>query len=228
MLCVSSIDSSNMLLLFSSSWETIPSSTESTTNGILTAASTCAVCCATSGAAFPAVAFPIDEGTASSRGHLSSASPNMLERRMYRTRSARFYSVADRDGSSSAKKRCIRARYAKHSVSSPFALKYASSAFAFIICDQRMQRSPPAAGADCCVREDPADTKPSGRDDGCEGLLGDLAAPRARLAAHMLSRPAPVPDAPWRPPGSGALRTIFLSIIHDWGRPYPAPYRVWP
>ncbi|CAG5050013.1 unnamed protein product [Parnassius apollo] len=104
MLRVSSIDSSNMLLIFSSSWETIPSSSELTTNGILTAASTYAVYCASSGAAFPAVAFPFDEGTASRRSRSSSASPNMLERRMYRTRSARFCSVTDRDGSSSAKK----------------------------------------------------------------------------------------------------------------------------
>ncbi|CAG5019458.1 unnamed protein product [Parnassius apollo] len=83
MLRVSSIDSSNMLLIFSSSWETIPSSSELATNGILTAASTYAVCCASSGAAFPAVAFPLDEGIASRRSRSSSASPNMLERRMY-------------------------------------------------------------------------------------------------------------------------------------------------
>ncbi|CAG5058713.1 unnamed protein product [Parnassius apollo] len=147
MLRVSSINSSNMLLIFSSSWGTIPPSSESTTNGLLTAASTFAVCCAISGAAFPAVAFPSDEGTASRHSRSSSASPNMLERRMYR--SARFCSVTDRDGSSSAKKRRIRARYAKHPVSSPFALKYARSAFAFIVCDQRMRRAPPAAGAAC-------------------------------------------------------------------------------
>ncbi|CAG5050483.1 unnamed protein product [Parnassius apollo] len=70
MLRVSSIDSSNMLLIFSysSSWETtIPSSSELATNGMLTAASTYAVCCASSGAAFPAVAFPFDEGIASRR-----------------------------------------------------------------------------------------------------------------------------------------------------------------
>ncbi|CAG5058781.1 unnamed protein product [Parnassius apollo] len=150
MLRVSSIDSSNMLLIFSSSWETIPSSSELDTNGILTAASTYAVCCTSSGAAFPAVAFPFNEGIGSRRSRSSSASPNMLERRMYRTRSARFCSVTDRDlYSSSAKKRCIRARYAKHPVSSPFVLKYARSAFVFINFDQRMRRAPPAAGAAC-------------------------------------------------------------------------------
>ncbi|CAG5041194.1 unnamed protein product [Parnassius apollo] len=40
-------------------------------------------------------------------------------------------------------------------------------------------------------REDPVDTRPSGGDDGCGGLLGDREAPRARLAAHMLPRSAP-------------------------------------
>ncbi|CAG5058090.1 unnamed protein product [Parnassius apollo] len=39
---------------------------------------------------------------------------------------------------------------------------------------QRMRRAPPAAGAACWVREDPADTKPSGGDDGCEGLLAEI------------------------------------------------------
>ncbi|CAG4934914.1 unnamed protein product [Parnassius apollo] len=76
MLRVSSIDSSNMLLIFYSSWKTIPSSSELATNGLLTAASTYAVCCASSGAAFPAIAFPFDEGIASRSSRSSSASPN--------------------------------------------------------------------------------------------------------------------------------------------------------
>ncbi|CAG5033904.1 unnamed protein product [Parnassius apollo] len=63
-----------------------------------------------------------------------------------------------------------------------------------------MRRTPPVAGADCWAREDPADTKPAVRDDGCEGLMGGRAAPLARLAVRMLSRPAPAPDAHWRPP----------------------------
>ncbi|CAG5051817.1 unnamed protein product [Parnassius apollo] len=81
-----------------------------------------------------------------------------------------------------------------------------------------MRRTPPEAGADCWAREDPADTKPAGGDDGCEGLLGGRAAPRARLAVRMLPRPAPAPDAPWRPPGSGPLRVLPYSIIHSGGR----------
>ncbi|CAG5006577.1 unnamed protein product [Parnassius apollo] len=72
-------------------------------------------------------------------------------------------------------------------------------------------------------------TKPAGGDDGCEELLGGRAAPRARLAVRMLSRPAPAPDAPWRPPGSGPLRVPFDSIIHfrasfSGRRPDPAPF----
>ncbi|CAG5015316.1 unnamed protein product [Parnassius apollo] len=63
-----------------------------------------------------------------------------------------------------------------------------------------MRRTPPVAGADCWVCEDPADTKQAGGDDGCEGLLG--------------GRAAPAPDAPWRPPGSGPLRNLLCSIIH--------------
>ncbi|CAG5043321.1 unnamed protein product [Parnassius apollo] len=116
------------------------------------------------------------------------------------------------------KKRCILARYAKHPVSPPFALKYARNALLFIWVVQRMRRTPPEAGADCWAREDPADTKPAGGDDGCEGLLGGRAAPRARLAVRMLPRPAPAPDAPWRPPGSGPLRVLLYSIIHSGGR----------
>ncbi|CAG5003179.1 unnamed protein product [Parnassius apollo] len=66
----------------------------------------------------------------------------------------------------------------------------------FILVVHRMRRTPPVAGADCWAREDPADTKQAGGDDGCEGLLGGRAAPRARLAVRMLPRPAPAPDAP--------------------------------
>ncbi|CAG5058715.1 unnamed protein product [Parnassius apollo] len=77
-----------------------------------------------------------------------------------------------------------------------------------------MRRAPPVAGADCWAREDPANTKPAGGDDGCEGLLGGRAALRAPwLAVRMLSRPAP-----WRPPGSGPLRILVKSIIHFCGR----------
>ncbi|CAG5048155.1 unnamed protein product [Parnassius apollo] len=50
---------------------------------------------------------------------------------------------------------------------------------------QRMRRAPPAAGAACWVREDPADTKPSGGDDGCEGLLGLPAFYTIRAATHV-------------------------------------------
>ncbi|CAG5043700.1 unnamed protein product [Parnassius apollo] len=81
-----------------------------------------------------------------------------------------------------------------------------------------MRRTPPVAGADCWAREDPADTKPDDRDDGCEGLMGGRAAPLARLAVRMLSRLAPAPDAPRRPPGSGPLRVFAYSIIHKSGR----------
>ncbi|CAG5054641.1 unnamed protein product [Parnassius apollo] len=35
---------------------------------------------------------------------------------------------------------------------------------------------------------------------------------------RMLPRPAPAPDAPWRPPGSGPLRVLPYSIIHSGGR----------
>ncbi|CAG4944404.1 unnamed protein product [Parnassius apollo] len=136
-----------------------------------------------------------------------------------------------KDGSSSAKRRCILHRYTKNPVSSPIALKYARNALLFIWVVQRMRRTPPEAGADCWAREDPADTKPAGGDDGCGGLLGDRAAPRARLAVRMLPRPAPAPDAPWRPPGSGPLRVLFNSIIHfrasfSRRRPDPAPFLV--
>ncbi|CAG5033066.1 unnamed protein product [Parnassius apollo] len=161
-----------------------------------------------------AAAFSTDDGTASRRSCSSSVTSNVSQRKIYRTRSARFCSVTVTDGSSSAKSRCILAQYAKPPVSPPFAQKYARNALLFIWVVQRMRRTPPEAGADCWAREDPADTKPAGGDDGCEGLLGGRAAPRARLAVRMLSRPAPAPDAPWRPPGSGPLRVLFNSIIH--------------
>ncbi|CAG5036995.1 unnamed protein product [Parnassius apollo] len=81
-------------------------------------------------------------------------------------------------------------------------------------CCFRMRRAPPVAGADCWARGDPADTKPAGGDDGCEGLLCGRAAPRARwLVVRMLSRSAPAPDAPWHPPGSSPLRILVKSII---------------
>ncbi|CAG4984648.1 unnamed protein product [Parnassius apollo] len=50
-----------------------------------------------------------------------------------------------------------------------------------------MRRTPPVAGADSWTREDPADIKPAGGDDGCEGLMGGRAAPLARLAVRMMS-----------------------------------------
>ncbi|CAG5042415.1 unnamed protein product [Parnassius apollo] len=93
-------------------------------------------------------------------------------------------------------------------------------------CGVLHQRRVPIAGP----AKIPADTKPAGGDDGCEGLLGGRAAPRARLAVRMLPRPAPAPDAPWRPPGSGPLRVLPYSIIHSGGRhlsgrrPDPAPF----
>ncbi|CAG4989185.1 unnamed protein product [Parnassius apollo] len=139
------------------------------------------------------------EGTVSRRSHSS----NIFERKIYRTRSARFCSVTVTDGSSSAKSH-ILARYVKPPISPPFALKYARNALLFIEIVQRMRRTSLVAGADCWAPEDPADTKPAGRDDGCEGLLGGRAAPRAWLTVRM----TPAPDAPWQPPGSGPLRVL--------------------
>ncbi|CAG5039384.1 unnamed protein product [Parnassius apollo] len=68
-----------------------------------------------------------------------------------------------------------------------------------------MLRTPPVAGADCRTREDPADTKPAGGDNGCERLMGGRAAPLVRLAVRMLSRPAP-------PPRPGAVS--WWSHVH--------------
>ncbi|CAG4964966.1 unnamed protein product [Parnassius apollo] len=72
-----------------------------------------------------------------------------------------------------------------------------------------MPRIPTVAGAVCWAREDPAVTKPVGGDDGCEGLRGVRAAPRARLAVRMLCA---------RPPSSGPLRVLSNFIIHFNGR----------
>ncbi|CAG5046460.1 unnamed protein product [Parnassius apollo] len=69
------------------------------------------------------------------------------------------------------------------------------------------RRIPPVPGTDCWASENPADTKPDGGDDGCEGLLGVRAAPHAQLAVRIscsnlcsvggqLSRPVPAPDTP--------------------------------
>ncbi|CAG4954064.1 unnamed protein product [Parnassius apollo] len=81
-----------------------------------------------------------------------------------------------------------------------------------------MRRTPPVTGADYWARDDPANAKPAGGDDGCEGLMGGRAAPRAWLAVRTLSHPAPAPDALWQPPDSGPLRVLLYSIIHISGR----------
>ncbi|CAG4984491.1 unnamed protein product [Parnassius apollo] len=74
-----------------------------------------------------------------------------------------------------------------------------------------MRRTTPLAGTDYWAREDPAEIKPASGDDLCEKLLGGRAAPRAWLAVC-------IPDAPWRPSGSGSLHVLLFSIIHVNGR----------
>ncbi|CAK1585031.1 unnamed protein product [Parnassius mnemosyne] len=73
---VSKIASSNVLLICSSSssWATVPSSSEPTITERFTAACTCAGCSAFCGATSSAVALSSDEGTASRRSRSSSSS----------------------------------------------------------------------------------------------------------------------------------------------------------
>ncbi|CAG5027841.1 unnamed protein product [Parnassius apollo] len=53
--------------------------------------------------------------------------------------------------------------------------------------------------------------------DGCERPLGGRAAPCARLAVRMQSRPAPASHESWRPPGSGLFHVLLVTILHLMG-----------
>ncbi|CAG4959192.1 unnamed protein product [Parnassius apollo] len=95
-----------------------------------------------------------------------------------------------------------------------------------------MRGTPPVVGADCWARDDPADTKPAGGDDGCEGLLGGHAAPSARMSDRERSRSRtrngsrePAPKPPTMSRGHSRSRSRTPPPPKASSRKYRSPSR---